>query len=67
MTFKNSNGREYEILAMNGRDMLLKEVGNAEWVCAWEVGKTCLGQGHYFMNEDDAKDYWYENYATRRI
>jgi len=65
MTFKNSNGREYKILAMNGNNMLLKELGREEYVCAWEVGKTCWGQGHYFMNEADANEYWNEHYAKR--
>ena len=67
--FHNSNGIDYEVLARNKvGDALLKSTSPklTQYVVAWNcpVDKGSWGQGHYFRDEESAREFWDANYAN---
>ena len=68
--FHNSNGDDYEVLARNKvGDALLKNTSPkfTQYVVAWNcpIGKGSWSQGHYFRDEETAREFWENNYALK--
>ena len=65
--FHNDNGTDYDVIerSKSGQNALLNN-GN-QWIIAWncpEDNKGSWGQGHYFFDEDSARDAWERNYLS---
>lgn len=62
-TLRNSNGREYEILDNAGRNYLLRDIKNNEYVIArgWDSKSQSWMNGSYFMDKEAATKY-FQNY-----
>lgn len=65
--FHNDNGTDYDVIerSKSGQNALLNN-GN-QWIIAWncpEDNKGSWGQGHYFFDEESARDAWERNYLS---
>ena len=76
--FNNANGTQYEIIERGynkaGTPCMLLKGPRGQWIAAWDVkdGDKEWGQGHYFDDEEDARNYFDANYSfpatgSRRI
>lgn len=64
-TFHNDNGNEYKIIdrSESGKNALLRR--GSQWIIAWncpESNEGSWGQGHYFFDEDEARQIWDDKY-----
>lgn len=62
--FHNDNGKEYTVVerSRSGKNALLNRGG--QWIIAWNCPKDSgsWGQGHYFFDEDEAREWWDKKY-----
>lgn len=63
--FHNANGEDYEIIerSKSGSNALLNK--GKQWIIAWNCPKNnrgSWGQGHYFFDEDEARELWNKKY-----
>lgn len=62
--FRNDNGKEYTVVerSRSGKNALLNRGG--QWIIAWNCPKDSgsWGQGHYFFDEDEAREWWNKKY-----
>ena len=62
--FRNDNGKEYTVVerSRSGKNALLNRGG--QWIIAWNCPKDSgsWGQGHYFFDEDEAREWWSKKY-----
>ena len=62
--FRNDNGKEYTVVerSRSGKNALLNRGG--QWIIAWDCPKDSgsWGQGHYFFDEDEARELWSKKY-----
>lgn len=65
--FHNSNGTDYKIIerSKSGENALLTD--GKEWIVAWNCPKNnkgSWGQGHYFFDEESAREVWNDKYVN---
>ena len=65
--FHNDNGKDYEIIerSKDGSNCLLKNPKGGQWIIAWNCDRGnsgSWGQGHYFFDEEKAKEVWEDKY-----
>ena len=62
--FHNDNGKEYTVVerSRSGKNALLNRGG--QWIIAWNCPKDSgsWGQGHYFFDEGEAREWWNKKY-----
>lgn len=62
--FRNDNGKEYTVVerSRSGKNALLNRGG--QWIIAWNCPKDSgsWGQGHYFFDEGEAREWWNKKY-----
>lgn len=63
--FHNDNGLDYTIVerSKSGKNALLNR--GKQWIIAWNCpqdNKGSWGQGHYFFDEDEAREWWSKKY-----
>lgn len=62
--FHNDNGKEYTVVerSRSGKNALLNRGG--QWIIAWNCPKDSgsWGQGHYFFDENEAREWWNKKY-----
>ena len=62
--FRNDNGKEYTVVerSSSGKNALLNR--GRQWIIAWNCPKDSgsWGQGHYFFDEDEARELWGKKY-----
>ena len=70
--FHNDNGRDYEIVerSKSGQNALLKNPKGSQWIIAYNCPKEnegSWGQGHYFFDEEAAREVWEEKYKNESL
>ena len=62
--FHNDNGLDYTVVerSKSGKNALLNRGG--QWIIAWNCPKDSgsWGQGHYFFDEGEAREWWNKKY-----
>lgn len=70
--FHNDNGEDYEIIerSKTGSNALLKHPSGRQWIIAWNCpsnNRGSWGQGHYFFDEEEAREVWEDKYKNESL
>lgn len=70
--FHNDNGEDYEIVerSKSGFNCLLKLPNGKQWIIAWNCpsnNRGSWGQGHYFFDEESAREVWEDKYKNESL
>ena len=68
--FHNDNGVDYTVIerSVSGKNALLNK--GKQWIVAWncpETNEGSWGQGHYFFDEDEAREVWNDKYLNESV
>jgi len=68
--FHNDNGEDYEVIerSKSGQNALLNR--GKQWIIAWNCPQSnegSWGQGHYFFDEESAREVWQDKYLNESL